>query len=233
MGNDTNSKLDQVVKQTLGNYEATHSTPDWSKMEGMLDATPQSANFKWSYSLNVIIGLVILGGGFLIYSLISSEKSSTVPQVQQPIENKSNSTVTTKSVPAPAPSVPVVSAPAEHTPPQTTLPSGTAVVKNSDKETVAAEKTNNSKTEDIVKDKEKKSVKLKQVINTMGNEPVFGDMLDSSKGIVGKTKEKEETKKAAKAQPENTIGWSSFLMKNNLDSLKKYHEQQQKDSLKK
>jgi hypothetical protein len=59
----------------------------------------------------------------------------------------------------------------------------------------------------------------------MGNEPIFGDMLDSSKGIIGETREKEETKKAAKAKKGTPVGWDKFMLPNvNADSLRKYRE---------
>lgn len=68
----------------------------------------------------------------------------------------------------------------------------------------------------------------------MGNEPVFGDMLDSTKGIIRVTKEKEETKQAAKKPSEYPIGWNNFMLSNvNPDSLKHYRESIKNDTLKK
>jgi hypothetical protein len=66
MGNNTqNSKLDETVKQTLNHYETPYDAADWSRMENMLDASPKSSSFKWSYSLNIFIGLTVLGGSYL------------------------------------------------------------------------------------------------------------------------------------------------------------------------
>jgi hypothetical protein len=67
----------------------------------------------------------------------------------------------------------------------------------------------------------------------MGNEPVFGDMLDSSKGIVGETAESEETKKEAVKHKDLPPGWNSFMLSNvNIDSLKNYRTRMKKDSVK-
>lgn len=66
----------------------------------------------------------------------------------------------------------------------------------------------------------------------MGNEPVFGDMLDSSKGIVGETREDAEKKEAAKKSREVPVGWNTFMLKNvNPDSIKNYRERLKKDSI--
>ena len=67
----------------------------------------------------------------------------------------------------------------------------------------------------------------------MGNEPIFGDMLDSSKGVIGTTQEKDETKKAAKSQSNKNIGWDNIMFSNvNPDSIRKHREAMKKDTLK-
>jgi hypothetical protein len=234
MVNDANnSKLDQAIKQTLSNYEAPYNAADWEKMESMLDAAPKSVNFKWSYSLNILIGILVLGGIYLIYNSINSSKkidNTKNTEAQQPAVESPVNTITTTSKPLPV----AVPPPVVSTATVTAAPVETPLVKEettAKKEPVVIE-TKSKKTEEAT-DKNEKIAKKPQRVFVKGNEPVFGDMLDSSKGIVGKTKEKEETKKAVKAHPDNSIGWNSFLMKTNLDSLKKYHDQQQKDSLKK
>ena len=236
MVNDTNnSKLDQAIKQTLSNYEAPYNAADWTKMESMLDAAPTSGNFKWSYSLNILIGIVVLGGIYFIYNSISSSdkiENTNDTEVQQPVENPVNTnTVISKPVPTP----PAVSAPTENIPVSKNdiTPTVVPVAKEEasvEKEPVITE-NKNKKAQDVA-GKDEKIAKKTQRVFVKGNEPIFGDMLDSSKGIVHKTKENEATKKAVKAQPDNSIGWNSFLLKTNLDSLKKYQEQQQKDSVK-
>ncbi len=62
-------------------------------------------------------------------------------------------------------------------------------------------------------------------------EPGFGDMVDSSRGIV---REKEQTKKSTKENSTTPVGWNKLILKNvNPDSLKNHRSQTQKDSLKK
>ena len=67
----------------------------------------------------------------------------------------------------------------------------------------------------------------------MGNEPIFGDMIDSSKGIVRETKEKESTKKAAVTKGTNSGIGLSGLLNLNADSIRKQKEQMKKDTLQK
>ncbi|HLC82733.1 MAG TPA: hypothetical protein VJI69_02815, partial [Bacteroidia bacterium] len=62
-------------------------------------------------------------------------------------------------------------------------------------------------------------------------EPIFGDMIDSSKGIVRETKEKESTKKAAVTKGTNSNVGLSGLLNLNADSIRKQKEQLQKDSI--
>lgn len=225
MVNDTNnSKLDKVVKQTLSNYEAPFSSTNWAKMESMLEATPKSSNFKWSGSLNILIGLVVLAGVYLIVdSLTKSEKAKEVnTENQQPVENKVEEV--TKPVTISSPSV--ISAPAPN------IPQPKPTITPVEPPKAKPENISSLKSENTVKEKDERVTRKPQQVIKMGNEPIFGDMLDSTKGIVTKTREKEATKKAAVSQPVNSIGWNN-LLKSNLDSLRKHHEQQQKDSLKK
>ncbi len=237
LNNANNNKLDHAVKQTLTNYEAPYDATDWSKMENILNAAPKSTNFEWSYSLNIFIGVAILGGFYFLYNSMNSSKTpeKVNDSISQPaVESKVN--VNHEPIVAPTPATSI--------PPAKVEPSANIVVlPNEEKITKAAnppivkedkiEKKANAEVEKINTKKENpvKEPKKRQVINSMGNEPIFGDMLDSSKGIVGKTKEKEETKKAAKTTQPNRIGWNSFISQNNLDSLKKYQAKQQ-DTLK-
>lgn len=228
--NSTNSKLDEAVKTTLNDYEAPFEPSDWARMESMLDAAPKSTPFKWSYAIGAVVGVVVIGGIYLAVSGGSStttDTSTTTPTIEkvQPVVTApvkttpppvNNTAITTNETPA-------VSAPAV---------TETAVSKN---ETVIDPKI---KPEDKViakEDRKKEDKKSKKTTNKeedvnlsnvpimgMGNEPVFGDMLDSSKGIVGETKEKEETKKAAKAHKNTPVGWNNIMSPNvNPDSLRK------------
>jgi hypothetical protein len=152
---------------------------------------------------------------------VTSVPTTTVakqPEITSPSPENNNTVVSTTNEP------PVNSA-------------ETAVVKNDKelkKETASNEKTIKLKTENKNSNTvgEDALTKSKQSVIGMGNEPVFGDMLDSSKGIINETKEREETKKAAKTKT-YPIGWNNFMLSNvNPDSIKNYHERMQKDSLK-
>lgn len=254
VNNTQNSKLDETVKQTLSNYEAKFDVGDWAKMESILDAAPKSSSFKWSYTLNIFIGAAVLTGGYFIYKLVNTIKTSEKLEVTAPIIENKIATGNTK------PEIKPLTTPSIIQPPQTNtaLTSATelsakknnvAIVTN-DKKTIPSENNNidPSLSKNLISDKTKtkKSDKTKvnkevedefnktQQVIGMGNEPIFGDMLDSSKGIIAETREKEETKKAAKSKTEYPVGWNTFMLSNvNLDSIKNYRAKNAKDSLKK
>ena len=250
---NNSDKLENAVKQSLGNYEAAYNADDWSKMEGMLNAAPKSVSFKWSYVLNTFIVLAILTGGYLFYSMRSSKKDEPA---KIPVVNTPAPTAPT-SAPIPKPEPPVNAA--VSVPPSTVddkkevekevkePKAEEIVVKENDKkepevkekksdEAVAEVKEKKSK-----KDKENEKAKKKKdkaekdsdnhpVVLKMGNEPVFGDMLDSTKGIVTQTKEKDKTKKAVQSQ-DYSIGWNNILKNVNPDSIKHHREKMKKDTV--
>lgn len=233
VNNTPNSKLDDKVKETLNNYEAKYDSPDWSRMERMLDAAPQTVSFKWSYVLNGVIAVAVCGGAYLAYNAISSSS---------PKQNTGIQTETTSPVPAPAKTQPV---PVKPNPP--VVSTGPTVTTSTETATVPANPTiqipvNTSVTANAEPKKIKNKVPetkvedpdLKNIrVIGMGNEPVFGDMLDSSKGIIKETKETVETKEAAKKNKDLPVGWNSFMLSNvNPDSIKSYKERIKKDSTK-
>ena len=98
------SKLDETVKDNLSNYDAKYDSGDWARMERMLDATPKSIAPKGSYNIAIIIGGIVLVGGFAIYKGVTSSKTTTDTTTEipvAPIENK----VETAPKPLPAPVV--------------------------------------------------------------------------------------------------------------------------------
>ena len=242
-----NSKLDEAVKNTLNNYEAPFDSADWSRMERMLDAAPKSSSFKWSYAIGAVLGLAVVSGGYFAYTNHTAKQNeavSTTPppapkteQVVTPAPKTMTTTaapVTTTPAAVNAAPEPVVTQPAVTT---TTIP---AVTDNKTNKPVDATTTKTPLAKDD-KSKAKKQtttvtgpdadVIVHQHVAAMGNEPVFGDMLDSSRGIIGETKEKDETKKAAKAKKDVPVGWNAFMLPNvNTDSLRKYKNM--RDSLK-
>ncbi|MDF2436044.1 MAG: hypothetical protein K0Q95_420 [Bacteroidota bacterium] len=235
VNNTPESKLDETVKKTLSEYEASYDAADWSRMEAMLDAAPKPAfSFKMSYALYALAGVLVIGGGYALINNIKNRKSDTPVSTSTPV------VVPQKDIVKETPKTKTVVPP----PIQNVLPPATET-----KETVISSPepaketrtiTTETKTEKTPvktdKPKTKKQtnepiIEPHDKIIIMGNEPVFGDMLDSSKGIVGETKEKEEIKKAAKAKKETPVGWNQIMTPHmNIDSMRK--ARQQRDSLK-
>ncbi len=215
--NSSNKNLDDKIKESLSKYLASKEASDWTRMETMLDSTTKASSFKWSYIMNAFIGLVVLGGAYLVYTNLNVSSSGVKTEI------------TTPNFHAETPVKTVVSNPA-------TQPTETnSVMSSKNEKAVAKEKTtnnvlNSAAAENIIKTNATKAKNTKQQqIFVMGNEPVFGDMLDSTKGIVGETKENEETKKAALENSDKPIGWDKII---NEDSLKKLNEEKLKNPTK-
>lgn len=227
------SKLDETIKENLSNYDAKYDSGDWSRMERMLDAAPKSITPKGSYNMAIIIGGIVLVGGFAIYKGVTSSKTTTTDTTTEtpvtPIENK----VETAPKPTPAP---VATNTVTTTPPAVkvetkVVPEVKTVIP--EVKTTVAVVTEKTKTEKKVKNTANDNdINKTQKVTVMGNEPIFGDMIDSSKGIIHKTKEKESTKKAAVEKgSKSTVGLSN-LFNLNADSLRKQKEMMVKDTVK-
>lgn len=222
------NKLDETIKDNLSNYDAKYDSGDWARMERMLDATPKTIVKTGSYNMALIIGGVILVGGFAIYKGINSSKTTTEHTKETPVTTPEPKTeIISKPVPAPVITNTVTTAPIV-----TEAPTVVPEVKTSIpeiKNTVAVVDTKTKK------DKKSKvndnDINKTQKVTVMGNEPIFGDMIDSSKGIVRETKEKESTKKAAVTKGTSGNVGLSGLLNLNADSIRKQKEQLQKDSL--
>lgn len=235
VNNTPDSKLDEAVKQTLKNYEAKYDASDWARMESMLDAAPKTVSFKWSYVLNGVIAVVVCGGVYIGYSAISSKQNTSVKtETTSPLPApKKTEPAVVKSTPPPVNTTintvqPAVESPSTITTTTTPvqLPVNPALTANVEQKKIK------TKVKDVDVQVEDPDLKNLRVIG-MGNEPVFGDMLDSSKGIVKETQEKLETKEAAKKSKDLPVGWNSFMLSNvNPDSIKSYKERMKKDSTK-
>jgi hypothetical protein len=234
MGNNTpDSKLDETIKSTLNDYEAKYDPSDWARMETMLDAAPKAVSFKWSHAITVVIGIVVIGGCYALFNFLSKSKPAET-KVETPVSPKTDPPVQ-KTLPVTPPPV-TVKKPAPETT-SVTVQKPIVVPPAADPKTKPATQT--AVKEEIKKDKKKTDntkptgpvIEPTDKMMIMGNEPIFGDMLDSSKGVVGETKEKEETKKAAKAKKNNPAGWDQFMLPNvNVDSIRK--NRARRDSLK-
>lgn len=237
VNNTPNSKFDEVIKNALKNQEAPYDANDWSRMDSMLETTPKASTFNFKYILNTAIVVSVCIGGYFIYSTFSNKTSSTpeVPQatnekIVQPEIDKNESTSTienkaevTEQVVEPTENKEVENKEVKVAP----IVKNEEVIKNNKEVITKKEKPVKSPTKS-----EEENIKVHTVIE-MGNEPIFGDMIDSSKGIIRNTKEKDETKKAAKSQS-TPIGWNDFMLGNvNPDSIRKHREKAKTDTLKK
>lgn len=234
--NTTPSKLDETIKDSLSNYDAKYDSGDWARMERMLEATPKSMAPKGSNTIALILGVVVLVGGFLIYKGINSSKKSeetTVAPVELPIE-KTAEPITKTTPPAAktkdseptSTSAPTVIPPSEvksKVPEPKTIVSAVEQKLKPVAEKRKKEKKQNTSTLDIDFPKNLK-------VTVMGNEPIFGDMIDSLEGIVRETKENESTKKEAVIKGSNNIGLSG-LLNLNADSILKQKELMKNDTV--
>jgi len=91
------NNLDELIKQTLSNYEASNSSPDWPQMEKMLGVVPKSnssgkkykissllesiktipksKSIKWVLSPYFLIAIAIAGGAYIFFVLFNSSKT--------------------------------------------------------------------------------------------------------------------------------------------------------------
>lgn len=114
VNNTDNSKLYEIVKQTLSNYEAPYNAADWEQMQSILNLVPKSSSFKFKhvllsfygslksfsksktfkfiFSLYMLIGLAVLIGAYFLYTFLNSSKiPNTINSTpQQKIENTTN-----------------------------------------------------------------------------------------------------------------------------------------------
>jgi len=231
----SNTAFDDKVKDVLKNYETSNASANWARMESMLNSAPQAHSFKkidTKIVLKIVAAAAVVATSYLIYSVIASQPS-TEQKVNEETNKATEQTQTEQPEEIKQEPTPIV----EQVPENTTEPTQqteTAVINPENKEKTATANTIKvEKTKPNNLSKETDESKPKKIM-TMGNEPVFGDMLDSSKGIVGKTQEKEEIKKAAKEQTKAKTGWNDFLFSPVApDSILKNREKEQADSLKK
>ncbi|MGZ4035705.1 MAG: hypothetical protein ACXVP4_12635 [Bacteroidia bacterium] len=238
MGNNTTeSKLDETIKNTLNDYEAKFDPGDWSRMESMLNAAPKTSNFSWSTPLTIIIGIAIIGGGYLVFKNVNSSKPSTEKNIENPAVSTSPAKVTSPP-PAVTPSS-VNEPPAATSSTKENTIANPPVTKTTETTSTNPATALTSKDKNAIKEKTEKDKNAaneaqpekQHKVTVMGNTPIFGDMIDSSKGVIHETKEKETIKKAAKSKGNTPIGWD--LLNQNIDSLKKHNEQLKKDSINK
>ncbi len=223
--NSTNNKLDDKVKDVLSNFQADLDTMDWAKMENKLNATSSSTKFNLKYIIYITIFIAVAGSGYLIFNSVRSDSNKPIEKTINPetkIETKEEPPITKEEKPI----VPTIDSSVSKTKEDSHIENDTeikkSIVNKNTTEKAIESRLSSKKIEHKTKNDKDTSIK-QQTVYTMGNEPVFGDMLDSSKGIIGRTKESDETKKAAKSKTNVPIGWNTFMLKNvNIDSLRNH-----------
>lgn len=244
-----NSKLDEVIKETLSNFEASNSIADWAKMERMLDAAPKSNSFrykhkllsifeaekgapkskvaKWVFSPYFFIALVLIIGAYFLFNILNSSKT---------IENTTDSAIkvivgadTLQAIPPVLP-VDVISAESKIEPPKDSIniqpPAEVDLVKTDEIDKIKKEALLAKEAALIEKAKIKKEQAIKKEL--IGKS-------DSSKAVTGELNEKNVINPVEEENKEQSIiplGRNNFLLYNNSDSLKKSQNQQAKDTLK-
>jgi hypothetical protein len=181
-----------------------------------------------------VAGALLLGS-FLVYKAVNTSGSGTDAASNTPApEVKPEPAAVSTNPPAAAHTNTVVSAPpvTSNAPAvTTTVPPASTSPEKAIPTAAEADKAMAEKTKRDMKRRESEADYNKtQKVTIMGNEPIFGDMIDSSKGVIHSTKEKESTKQAAKTKGTGGIGLNS-LFNLNLDSIKKYNESFKKDSI--
>lgn len=244
-----NSKLDEVIKDTLSNYEASNSVADWAKMERMLDAAPKSNSFKykhkllsifesekgapkskiskWIFSPYFFIALVLLVGAYFLYNILNSSKT-----IEDTTDSATKVIIGADTLQTIPPVLPVDVLSAET---KIELPEDSVKIEPSEEDNLV-------KSDDIEKVKkeallakeaaliEKAKIKKEQSIK----KELVGKV-DSAKRVTQELNENNVINPVAEENKEQSIiplGRNNFLLYNNTDSLKKSQTEQAKDTLK-
>lgn len=244
-----NSKLDEVIKETLSNYEASNSIGDWAKMERMLDAAPKSNSFrykhkllsifesekgapkskvpKWIFSPYFLIALVFVVGAYFLFNILNSSK--TIEDTTDSATKVIIGVDTLQTIPPVLP-VDVLSAESKTELPKDSLNiqplTEDNLVKTDDIETVKKEALLAKEAALI----EKAKIKKEQIIK----KELVGK-IDTSKSVTNELNENNVINPVEEENKEQSIiplGRNNFLLYNNSDSLKKIEIPQANDSLK-
>ncbi len=224
------NKLDETIKNTLRNYEVKFDADDWSAMEKMLGVSPKSSSVSWRYLLVVVIGIIILGGGYLIIKKVNSPQPSTEGSLQIPSPKKIilSPQKTTPIRPNATMVSPTTDTTRQATSADTTNHTAPVFIKT----TTATSKVKKSPTEKSKKDKTaivKSESSQKQPAAVGENKSTVDNRSDSSKSIVPEPKETEITKKAEKSPTHKISRWN--FLRPTKDSLKRKKDKTPKDTL--
>ncbi|MDO9186662.1 MAG: hypothetical protein Q7W13_11685 [Bacteroidia bacterium] len=244
-----NSKLDEVIKETLSNYEASNSIADWAKMERMLDAAPKSNSFrykhkllsifesekgapkskvaKWIFSPYFLIALVLVVGAYFLFNILNSPK--TIEDTTDSATKVIIGADTLQTIPPVLP-VDVLSAASKIELPKDSIktePSAEEdLVKTDDIETAKKEALLAKEAALIEKAKLKKEQIIKKELIAKKDSAKAASKELNEKNVINPVEEEN------KEQSIIPLGRNNFLLYNNSDSAKKSQIQQAKDTLK-
>src|SRR4051812_6384018 len=106
MENSMNSiQLEDIVKNNLAHYEARYDANDWSRMEGLLGAAPDSSSFNWKPVLIIFILCIFLGGGYAFYTYLDFSGTAQKPSTYTPPVPKKPAVIPAKKI------IPVITTP--------------------------------------------------------------------------------------------------------------------------
>lgn len=235
MSNPLNSdqQLDQAVKEALESYEMPFDSSAWTEMEQQLAAQPKPLNpfKKFSFSLNTIIAVGVVGGGLLIYKLSNSNSSEaspvqqTVVVTEQPEEPKVQTAPVvspaeanaqlTDSANAPGIVADITTEAASGNSPAAIHPSSSNTNQGTDLGTASSLKTGNKKKSDKTqkissKEEEGEDFDFMKVADRAAkSSPAFGDQIDPVKGFINPSSESDNVKKEAFNK---TSGWGDQVL---------------------
>jgi hypothetical protein len=228
MENNMNSiQLEDIVKNNLANYEARYDANDWSRMEGMLGAAPDSSSFNWKPVLIIFIVSIFLGGAYALYTYLDFSGATQKPSSYTPSVAKKPATPPAKKI------VPVITPPPVDTIFKDEHEEEPVVTQPAEETAVARSESKPEKEKIVSEDSEKEIQRKKEESEVRrARRKALAAAKDSAKGA---DDSKETTRKTEKKEKEkgksSTVGFNIFSAIN-ADSLKKYQERLKKDSVK-
>jgi len=244
-----NSKLDEVIKETLSNFEASNSIADWAKMEKMLDAAPKSKSFrykhkilsifesemgakkskvsKWIFSPYFFIALALLVGAYFLYNILISSK--TTEDTNESATKVIIGADTLKTIP------PVLPVDVLSTETKIELPKDSVKIEPSEEDNLVKTDEIETAKKAALLAKETALIEKAKIKKEQSIKKELIDKIDSSKRVTQELNEKSVINPVEEENKEQSIiplGRNNFLLYNNSDSLKKSQIQQAKDTLK-
>lgn len=226
--------LEEIVKNNLANYEARYDANDWARMENMLGTTPDSSPFNWKPVLIIFSILIVLGGGYAVYTTVDFSRPAEKPAVSTPppVVKKQAPAPVKKTVPPPVAVPPVINADSLKQ-----FEEAAASVARVEKEAKENEErrekesrrekiTEKEKEPEVKKEKKELSKEELELRRARRRALAASDSGKTSEGSKEKAKDPEK-----KAKPASSVGLNIFSTFN-ADSLKKYQEKLKKDSVK-